>query len=60
MSIEEVRAELAGFDTARCDGSLVGDFTAREIALVATLDEFCSHTPEQFDPLDNTAAIFGA
>jgi len=54
-----IRVELAEFRDRRESGMLSGDFTAREIYLVARLDAWAAVQPQVIDPLADTGAIFG-
>ena len=59
IDIKAVSAELDTFEIQRVDGALKGDFTAREIALVAEMDAWAAQQAPVVDPLADTAAIFG-
>ena len=56
---DAARAELAGFDNRRAEGNLVGDFTAREISLVARLDAWAAVQVPASDPMADTATVCG-
>jgi hypothetical protein len=59
MTIDAIRAELATFDDQRENGALIGDFTPREIFLVAQLDAWVAEQPKQHDPLADSSVLFG-
>jgi len=53
--IAEARAELAAFGRRRANGTLAGDYTPREIALVARLDAWAAVQPRVSEESDEDA-----
>jgi hypothetical protein len=63
LSLDEciagVRTELATFSEQRENSEMKGNFTAREIALVARLDAWARFQAPVADPMADTAKLFG-
>lgn len=57
--ILDVRREMVSFSAKREDGRLAGNYTAREIALVARTDAWAALQPPPYDALADTATLFG-
>lgn len=57
--METVRAELAVYDDERADGLLSGDFTAREIELVARADAWVAVQVPVADPMADLESLLG-
>lgn len=58
--IANARAELRGLSIRRADEARIGNYTAREIALVARIDAWIAVQPPVADPLRDTATLLGA